>query len=206
MDDKTKFYKLKIDLPGEKAGKVYRYDPVLGLIDPEWSERSGMGYSRRTLENHPDILKRFFEPAFDQPEEKSWEPVETLKLPAIGLEVALEDYTEGATVSFSWHEAIEIEDKLDNGWRLPTAREWWLICLAVTDPDEEDYVDARSVAATLEMNRLYYWSSSVYSDISSRYLAFYTDGTNRNLDPQGRSSKGSAFAVRLVKDLEEDDD
>lgn len=42
--------------------------------------------------------------------------------------IAPEDYVEDEKKYFTWEEACEIKDKLNNGWRLPTRSEWVLIC------------------------------------------------------------------------------
>lgn len=129
--------------------------------------------------------------------------------------VAPEDYTEGDKKHFTYDEALEIEKKLPDGWRLPTRSEWVLLCEEFGQKD--GLLNGDTLARNLHLNKNgyqidhslycsgsygYYWSRRAASDTDDVYAL--------NFDSSGvcqRSSDGRylGFSVRCVKDIKKED-
>ena len=127
--------------------------------------------------------------------------------------IASEDYVEGDKKHFTWDEAMEIEKKLNNGWRLPTRHEWALICEEFGQKDGK--LDSDTLIKNigvgshggLNANGLYnaglnglYWSATPHSNGNNAYYLNFNSG---NLYPSSSVSRYFGYSVRLVKDLEE---
>lgn len=116
-------------------------------------------------------------------------------------------------VYFTYDQALELEEKYlkPNGWRLPTRREWVLICEEFGGAgDTKEEVGKLVKALNLKQNgrfdpdddTLYnqgarggYWSRTADSSATlAYYFVFYASGFN----PQGYSNKGHGFSVRCV--------
>lgn len=130
--------------------------------------------------------------------------------------IAPEDYVEGDKKHFTWDEACEIEKKLNNGWRLPTRKEWALICEEFGTKDGVYDVETLMKNLGLEKNGVLYagddepsyvgdcgryWSSTPVPSNSSYAYYPYFYGTSL-IYPSYSSSRQYGFSVRLVKDLE----
>lgn len=126
--------------------------------------------------------------------------------------IAPENYKDDGQKFFTWEEAMQIKDTLDNGWRLPTRSEWVLICEEFGQKDGR--LDANTLVENLGLERLGYmtkdndffaaglygdyWSSTAYSNASNAYnLYFYASGVY----PSDYSDRYYGFPVRLVKNL-----
>lgn len=127
--------------------------------------------------------------------------------------IADKDYSEGDKKYFTFDEACEIEKKLNNGWRLPTRKEWVLIC------EEFACNDGGKLDSSMLMDKLklglngyqegaggiwdvgahgLYWSSVADSATYARHLSF----NPTNVYPSYGDNRAYGFSVRLVKDVE----
>lgn len=130
-----------------------------------------------------------------------------------GVEIATKDYTEGDKKLFTFDQACSIEKKLNNGWRLPTRKEWVLICEEFTCGDDGN-LDAQLLMDKLglglhgwqddEDQQLrsvgsggFYWSSVADSATYARNLDFNA----ANVYPSSSFNRGFGFSIRLVKDV-----
>lgn len=139
-----------------------------------------------------------------------------------GVEIAAEDYVEGDKKHFTWDEAIEAVKKLGNGWRLPTRKEWSLICEEF-GYDEDGRPSGGLLAKNLNLKANGwkdfkgslnssgsngYWWSSTASDTTYRYYLSYN--TRNGLYSGGNNGRYVGFSVRCVRDIkskeEEQDD
>lgn len=129
------------------------------------------------------------------------------------VEIAKQDYCEGNKKHFTFDEAIEIEKKLNNGWRLPTRKEWALIC------EEFGCDDDGALNSGLLIDNLglgfngyysnsslndsgtggYYWSSSI---LNSAYGYNLYLGSSGGVGSQLNSYKRYGYSVRLVRDVD----
>lgn len=142
-----------------------------------------------------------------------------------GLEIASEDYWEysdedssavvdGKKRYFTFDEALEIEKKVGDGWRLPTRHE----CVLLTEefgteenygkfsPDRLEYELGLHKMGYVGGSSLYnfrayanYWSSTVYSSDNSYRLGY----TSANVYPANRYYRNYGFSVRLVREKEQ---
>lgn len=109
---------------------------------------------------------------------------------------------------FTWNEAMEIQKKLPDGWRLPTRSEWTIIAEEF-GVDKNGELDGTKLSEALDLPlsgyRLggstnnqgsggYYWSS-VANNNNGAY-SLYLDSSNVN--PQNYSNKWLGFTVRCV--------
>lgn len=130
------------------------------------------------------------------------------------VEIADRDYTEGSKKHFTYEEALKTQEQFEGtGWRLPTRREWGLICenfacggdgnlkgqllidkLGLGLNGWQDYEDQliRSVGVYG-----YYWSSVADSATNARHLLFNA----ANVYPSYGSYRGDGFSVRLIRDI-----
>ena len=127
------------------------------------------------------------------------------------LIIAPEDYYEGDKKLFTWDEAMALD--LPDGWRLPTSKEWLLICTEFGATDDEYDAEAIQTKLWLDLNgRLdadsvsgqgrygYWWSSTAYNS----NLAYYLDLTTTYVNPQNSNYKDSGFSVRCVKEVSDE--
>lgn len=128
------------------------------------------------------------------------------------VEIADHDYVEGYTKHFTWDEAMEIEKKLNNGWRLPTRSEWVLICEEFGQKNEQ--LSSLTLSKALNLRYAgycykgvfdfvgtagYYWSRTPSSDASAYYLSV---NSNSFVDSDNDTTKPNGFSVRLVRDVD----
>lgn len=148
--------------------------------------------------------------------EQDFAVIATSKL--AGVEIAAEDYVEGDKKHFTWDEAIEAVKKLGNGWRLPTRKEWSLICEEF-GCDEDGELSGGLLAKNLNLKAngwkdgngsldysgsYGFWWSSTVSGTTGRYGLYYdtSDGLNSgNYDSRDRGS-----SVRCVRDANDKED
>lgn len=131
------------------------------------------------------------------------------------IEIASHDYSEGDKKYFTFDEACEIEEKLGNGWRLPTRKEWVLICEEFAC-GEDGELNAGMLMDKLKLGlngnvgpwasnqqvrnvgaNGYYWSSVADSATYARGLDF----NPANVYPSYGYGRAYGFSVRLVKDV-----
>lgn len=183
----------------------------------KWCEDNGYKtYSRTRLDYLNSLM-----PLVSLSGEYAPEVIATSKLAKV--EIAAEDCNIGGKEVdgrhyFTFDEALELQEKLkDTGWRLPTRSEWVLICEEFGQTDGElnpqtlyknlnmsptgfyDYEDGKPYNRTTAG---YWWSTTRSSATNANYL-----GTNTtNVYPQASSSRGNGFALRLVRDVEEEEE
>lgn len=144
--------------------------------------------------------------------EQDFAVIATSKL--AGVEIAAEDYVEGDKKHFTWDEAIEAVKKLGNGWRLPTRKEWSLICEEF-GCDEDGQLSGGLLAKNLNLKAngwkdrsgsLYgsgtggSWWSSTASNTTTRYYLNYD--TSDGLYSGDYYSRYNGSSVRCVRDVE----
>lgn len=158
--------------------------------------------------------------AYEEEQFKDWED-NAIYLDC-GIVLAPEDYHEGERKFFNWDEAMEIEKKSNGKWRLPTPKEWMMIC-AELGTDEDGVFDVEALEKNTGMKRNgwvwgddiddyrenssdgdtllsqgtngYFWSATAKSGTHAYHLYF----NSGNLNPQYNNFKGYGFAVRCVK-------
>lgn len=116
--------------------------------------------------------------------------------------IAPEDYTEGDKVNFTFDEAKELEKSLPDGWRLPTRKEWVLICEEFAWNNKTKDLDPKLLTSKIkipldQVSILYYWSRTAYSSTNAYYLAFSSSA----LYPADYSLRYFGYSVRLVKEI-----
>lgn len=153
--------------------------------------------------------------------EQDFAVIATSKL--AGVEIAAEDYVEGDKKHFTWDEAIEAVKKLGNGWRLPTRKEWSLICEEF-GCDEDGELSGALLAKNLNLEANgwkdygngslnssgthgYWWSSTAYNTAYCYNLDY---NTSDGLYSGYGSNRYYGISVRCVRDIngkeEEQDD
>lgn len=152
--------------------------------------------------------------------EQDFAVIATSKL--AGVEIAAEDYIEGDKRHFTWDEAIEAVKKLGNGWRLPTRKEWSLICEEF-GCDEDGQLSGGLLAKNLNLKANgwkdygngslnnsgsygYWWSSTAYNTAYCYSLVCSTSSGLYSGDSISRYSGNSVRCVRDVKSKEEEQD
>lgn len=135
------------------------------------------------------------------------------------VEIAAEDYNIGGKEVdgkhyFTFEEAQEVQKQLANtGWRLPTRREWILICEEFAQ-GKDGNLDEKELYKNLNMgptgwldsygrlaNRTTdgsWWSATAGSATHGRYLAT----TTGYVHAQDNYWRGLGFALRLVRDID----
>lgn len=138
-----------------------------------------------------------------------------------GITLAPEDYHDGARKFFTWDEAMEIEKKSNGKWRLPTPKEWMMIC-AELGTDEDGVFDAEVLEKNtgIKLNGWVwkggmddyredpsggsldsqgtngnYWSATAASTATNAYDLYFGSSY---LHPQRADNKGYGFSVRCV--------
>lgn len=148
--------------------------------------------------------------------EQDFAVIATSKL--AGVEIAAEDYVEGGKKHFTWDEATEAVKKLGNGWRLPTRKEWSLICEEF-GCDEDGELSGGLLAKNLNLKAngwkdytgsLYnsgsvgnWWSSTAYGT-AYRYILSYN--TSDGLYSGGSNYRYYGLSVRCVRDVNDKED
>ena len=144
--------------------------------------------------------------------EQDFAVIATSKL--AGVEIAAEDYVEGGKKHFTWGEAIEAVKKLGNGWRLPTRKEWSLICEEF-GCNEDGQLSGGLLAKNLNLKANgwrdnngslnnsgtygFWWSSTAYGT-TGRYNLYYN--TSNGLNSGYGNNRNRGLSVRLVRDVE----
>lgn len=169
----------------------------------------GMHYD---LENSSVFYKTLLTEKFIEEESAVWVPNGHIFSKLAKIEIAGEDYSEGDKKYFTWDEAMAIEKKLNNGWRLPTRSEWTLICEEFGQ--KKGTLDTKTLMDNLSLHNSgyvgsgslslagpygYYWSSTVFNSDSAYSLYF----DSSNVYPSANVYRGLGFSVRLVRDLED---
>lgn len=118
--------------------------------------------------------------------------------------IAPEDYIETDKKEFTYDEARELEKSLPDGWRLPTRKEWVLICEEFGWNEETKDLDANLLAKKLKIKYalgtyVRYWSRTAYSGTLAYLLYLYSSG---DLYPAVNGSRYLGLSVRLVKEVE----
>ena len=150
--------------------------------------------------------------------EEGWED-DPIEIPELGLKITSKDYYEILPYGtkkehFTWDEAMEIENKTDGKWRLPTAEEMVKICFALGEWNGD--LDRNTLVKALKLEQKgwadedgviqavgeegNWWTSTEFRASYSRNL--YTGITDVN--PQYFNDKGLGFSVRLVCDSVEE--
>ncbi len=151
--------------------------------------------------------------------EQDFAVIATSKL--AGVEIAAEDYVEGDKRHFTWDEATEAVKKLGNGWRLPTRKEWSLICEEF-GCDEDGQLSGGLLAKNLNLKANgwkdsngslyssgsygYWWSSTAYDTTDRYYLNYGTSGGLNSGSYGDRYLGRSVRCVRDIKSKEEEQD
>lgn len=164
-------------------------------------------FSQKLLEND------FIEKIKDEVDFGRWEK-EGVRSKLAGIIVAPEDYGEGDKKYFTYDEAMKKVKELNNGWHLPTHKEWNL--LAWEFGEKDDVLDSETLMDNLNLELKgfldedgdlrysglvgYGWSSRANSsDVRYAYLLyFYASSVNPSYD----SIRCNGFPLRLVKDVE----
>lgn len=127
--------------------------------------------------------------------------------------IAPEDYTEKDKDKFTYEEALELEKSFPDGWRLPTRKEWVLICeefalesaTGLLKPDliekklglkENGHSDCDGLRQDTDSAGCY-WSRTAYNAYYAYELYFFSS----NLYPSGYTHKNLGNSVRCVKEL-----
>lgn len=127
--------------------------------------------------------------------------------------IALEDYEEGDKKYFTWQEAMDKVEELDNGWRLPTNKEWSLIAWEFGEKD--DLLDSKTLRENLNLELKGYQDkdgrlrhSGVYGYGWSRRAnttdvryAYYLGFNASGVAPSSNGNRWVGFPLRLVKDI-----
>lgn len=152
-----------------------------------------------------DNLKTFADDWEDYEEQKDWiDEVKVQELPS-GLKIADRDYYEfdgggEKKTEFDWDEAMEIEQKTNGKWRLPTPKELNQIALDL-GYNKEGVFEGKLFAKNLGIKKQFekvgygnYWSLRSYDTMTSSSLYFGSSG----LSPQSYGARDCGFAVRCV--------
>lgn len=130
------------------------------------------------------------------------------------VEIADRDYTEDGKRHFTFDEALKIEKKLKDGWRLPTRSEWVLICEEYGQ-DENGELRSNVLMDHLGLGKhgvrgrygevigagvgSYYWSRSAHSTTSDAYDLYFHSGS---VNPSYYGNRYLGFSLRFVRDRE----
>lgn len=127
--------------------------------------------------------------------------------------IAPEDYTEGDKKHFTWDEAMALEKKLPNGWRLPSRHEMVLIAEEFGRNLETDELEGQWLQKNLGLGLNgfvdgsspygvgscgHYWSRTAYNSTVA-YRLYFSSGY---LYPANANYRRGGGSVRCVKDLE----
>lgn len=119
------------------------------------------------------------------------------------IKIADQDYYEilpdgTKKTEFTWDEAMEIEEKTNGKWRLPTEQEWFIIA-GTFGENENGEITGEALKENLNLEadgdgRGYYWSSTPYAATYAHYLYF----SSMLVNPQNGNNKTNGFTVRCV--------
>jgi len=141
-----------------------------------------------------------------------WSPAGVIESKLARVLIATNNYSENGKDHFNFDEALEIKGKLNNGWRLPTRREWALICEEF-GCDETGRLNGELLKNNISLpysgfvvsgqlslvNRNgYYWSSTAKEPNDAYNLSFSSSG----VIPFCHDLRFIKNSVRLVKDIE----
>lgn len=188
-----------------EIGEITAYDSDKGIfcVSPQ-------GHSNVYYYSLADLCKEWE----DVPEEEKWEPEDIAWSESLNIEIAANDYWEDneheKKTHFTWDEAMEIEKKLNNGWRLPTRHEWVMLA-EDSGQDKNGKLSSEKLEKNLNLKKNgyydgiyglvgpdgYYWSSTAYS-ATDAYNVYFTAS---NVNPQDSNYKSYGFSVRLVRGL-----
>lgn len=163
------------------------------------------------------IREALMEPQDTAVELPAWEPKVLKKSKMLGIEIADTNYWEidedgNKKEYFTWDEAMEIQKKLPNGWRLPTRSEWSILAEEF-GTYENGELDGTKLSEALDLplsgyrnggstvfqgSYGYYWSSVAGNNND----AYYLNLGSSNVYPQDYYYKWYGLAVRLVRDIE----
>lgn len=159
-----------------------------------------------------DVALRAVSKLKEEEEANKFFPIAVSELARV--EIADRDYTEGGKKYFTFDKACAIEKKLNNGWRLPTRKEWTLICEEFACGDDGclsgqllidklglglngwQYHEDQQVRGVGALGL--YWSSVADSATIARDLNF----TTASVLPSYGDTRARGFSVRLVRDVE----
>ncbi len=143
------------------------------------------------------------------------EKIQPLKLGVVavsklaGVEIADQNYVDGDKEYFTFDEALEIEKKLPNGWRLPTRSEWALICEEFGQKD--GVLDGDTLKNNLRLESKGYMFGGVVSASGSNgfYWSRTAGGANRayglgfnsSIVAMNNYNRHLGFSVRCVRDV-----
>lgn len=163
-------------------------------------------FSQKLLEND------FIEKIKSKVDFERWER-EGVRSKLANIIVAPEDYEEGDKKFFNYDEAMKKVKELNNGWRLPTNKEWNL--LAWEFGEKDDVLDSGTLMDNLNLELKGYmdedgdlrysgqfgngWSSRAYSTTN---FAYYLDFNASVVNPSYYYGRWYGFPLRLVKDVE----
>lgn len=134
-----------------------------------------------------------------------------------GVEIADRDYTEGEKEYFTFDEALEVENNLKDGWRLPTRHEWALISEEFAN-DDNDHLSSKLIMQKLHLVKNGYidehgnvWEENLTSNYWSRSaytlsdFAHYFSFDSSTVFPSDYGDKCCGFSLRCVRDLHGED-
>lgn len=165
---------------------------------------------------YQSLLENGFVGKIIRPDFAKWER-KGIKSKLANILIAPVDYVEGNKKYFNWDEAMELEKKLPDGWRLPTRQEMVLMAEEFGYDPETGKLNSEILRENLKLSlngylyagdsspytvgtNGYYWSRTANS---SAYAYGLGVNSNGNVAPAGVSSRSNGFSVRCVKDLEE---
>ena len=128
--------------------------------------------------------------------------------------IAPEDYEEGEKKYYTWQEAMDKVKELNNGWRLPTNKEWNLLAWEFGEKDDVLSSEALRKNLNLDLKGFmdkegemwnsgingYGWSSRANS--SGLRYAYFLSFNASGVYPSGNGGRWGGFPLRLVKDVE----
>lgn len=145
---------------------------------------------------------------------QDFKPVMVTKLDFTKLEVMLVDYTEKNKKFFTYKEAMAVQKKMKNGWRLPTRSEWTLICEELGQKKGEVvsevlaknlhicfcgyYVESEEIIKCIN-TRSKYWSSTS----SCNTYAYCLDLDKGYRAEVSSLNKDYGLCIRLVRDIKD---
>lgn len=134
--------------------------------------------------------------------DKEWRE-KGVKSDSTGLIIAPENVITDDASLFTWNEAmaLEEEDKIPEGWRLPTRHELAMICEEFGQ-NEWGRLDPQKLSSALGMTDTCYWSSTE-SDSDTAYT-LYSNSTM--VYPASSDGKCYRNNVRCVKEAENERD
>ncbi|MCM1218181.1 MAG: fibrobacter succinogenes major paralogous domain-containing protein [Lachnospiraceae bacterium] len=163
---------------------------------------------------YQSLLENGFVEKIIRPDFAKWES-RGIKSKLANILIAPYDYIDGDKKYFTWDEAMELEKKLPDGWRLPTRQEMVLMAEEFGCDSESGELDGELIRRNLKLGLNgylspggssprdvgsdgYYWSRTAYGS-SSAYDFYFLSG---DAYPANYNYKYYGYSVRCVKDLE----